>query len=77
MCIFNQKVLRENFKNCLNFEKDFYPKIIKRFKSDMRTLKGFWYAMDNIKDLNVLNNRKINKKIFNKVYKLSNKLNDK
>ena len=77
MCIFNQIVLRENFKNCLNFEKDFYPKIIKKFKSDMRTLKGFWYAMDNIKHLNVLNNRKINKKIFNKVYKLSNKLNDK
>ena len=77
MCIFKQKVLKENFKSFLNFEKDFYPKIIKKFKSDMYTLKGFWYAVDNIKDLNVLDKRKINKKIFNKVYKLLNKLNDK
>ena len=61
----------------INFEKDFYPKIIKKFKSDMYTLKGFWYAVDNMKDLNVLDKRKINKKIFNKVYKLLNKLNDK
>ena len=43
----------------------------------MHTLKGFWYAMDNVKHLNVLNKRKINKKIFNKIYKLSKKLNDK
>ena len=43
----------------------------------MYTLKGFWYAVDNIKDLNVLDKRKINKKIFNKMYKLLNKLNDK
>ena len=77
MSIINQKVLKENFKNYLNFEKDFYPRIIKKFKSDMHTLKGFWYAMDNIKHLNVLNKRKINKKIFNKIYKLSKKLNDK
>lgn len=77
MSIINQKVLREKFKNYLNFEKDFYPRIIKKYKTDMHTLKGFWYAMDNIKHLNVLNKRKINKKIFNKIYKLSKKLNDK
>ena len=77
MSIINQKILRENFKNYSNFEKDFYPRIIKKYKTDLHTLKGFWYAMDNIKHFNTLNKRKINKKIYYKIYKLSKKLNDK
>ena len=77
MSIINKKVLAENFKNYENFEKDFYPIVIKKFKSDIHTLKGFWYAMDNVKDLEILNKKNVNKKIFNKIYNLSNKLNDK
>lgn len=77
MSIINQKVLRENFKNYLNFEKDFYPRIIKKYKTDMHTLKGFWYAMDNIKDYGTLNKKKTNEKIYYKIYQLKKKLNDK
>ena len=77
MSIINKKVLAEKFKNYENFEKDFYPIVIKKFKSDIHTLKGFWYAMDNVKDLEILNKKNVNKKIFNKIYNLSNKLNDK
>ena len=77
MSIINKKVLAEKFKNYENFEKDFYPIVIKKFKSDIHTLKGFWYAMDNVKDLETLNKKNFNKKIFNKIYNLSNKLNDK
>jgi glucose-1-phosphate cytidylyltransferase len=73
MSIINRKILEENFKGCLNFEKDFYPKVIKKFKTDIHTLKGFWFAMDNVKQLQVLNKRKINKKIFNKIYNLLKK----
>lgn len=73
MSIINRKILEENFKGCLNFEKDFYPKVIKKFKTDVHTLKGFWFAMDNVKHLQVLNKRKINKKIFNKIYNLLKK----
>lgn len=74
MSIINKKILNENFKNYNNFEKDFYPKIIKKYKAGIYILKGFWYAMDNIKDLEILNEKNINKKIFNKIKKLSTKI---
>lgn len=73
MSIINKKILRENFKQSQNFEKDFYPKIIKKYNSGFQTLGGFWYAMDNIKHYNNLNKRKTNPIIFNKIYKLSKK----
>ena len=74
MSIMNKKILNENFKNFENFEKDFYPRVIKKYKSDIHSLQGFWYAMDNIKDYDILNKKNINKKIFNKIYKLHKKL---
>ena len=74
MSIINRKILNENFKNYENFEKDFYPKVIKKYKSDIHSLQGFWYAMDNIKDYDVLNKKNVNNKIFNKIYKLHKKL---
>ena len=77
MSIFSKKILRENFKNYLNFEKEFYPKLIKKFKTDVYNLKGFWYAVDNVKNLDVLNKVKINKIILNNIRKLKKKLNDK
>lgn len=73
MSIINKIILDENFKQCKNFEKDFYPKIIKKYNSDIHTLKGFWYAMDNIKHYNNLNQRKTNQLIYDKIYKLSKK----
>ena len=76
MSIINKKILMENFKKFSNFEKNFYPKIIKKFRVDYYTLKGFWYAMDNIKDFGTLNNRLINKKVFNNIKQLKKKLND-
>ena len=73
MSIINKKILYENFKQSKNFEKDFYPKVIKKYDSDIHTLKGFWYAMDNIKHYNNLNKRKNNQLIYNKIYNLSKK----
>ena len=73
MSIVNRIILKENFKQSLNFEKDFYPKVIKKFISDFHILKGFWYAMDNVKHFNNLNKKKNNQIIFNKIYKLSGK----
>ena len=40
-------------------------------------LDGFWYAMDNTKDMDKLNKKKIDKKIYNKINDLLKKLNDK
>ena len=73
MSIINKKVLEENFRRCKNFEKEFYPKVIRKYSSDIHNLKGFWYAMDNIKNYNTLNKKSINKNIFNRIYKLSKK----
>ena len=70
MSIFNRKILKERFKNYLNFEKDFYPKLIKKFKTDIHILKGFWYAVDNVKHLETLNKKKINRKNYYNIYKL-------
>lgn len=65
-----KKILDEKFKGKKNFEKEFYPKIIKKYKTKFFKLKGFWYAMDDIKQINAVNNKKVNLKIFNKVKRI-------
>jgi hypothetical protein len=59
----NKKVLRLNFKNFINFEKEFYPKIIRKYKSNFDSLGESWYSIDNIKDINIAHN-KISKKYY-------------
>ena len=41
-----------------NFEKDFYPKIIKKFKCDFNHIKGTWFSIDNQKDIQSLNEKR-------------------
>ena len=62
------------FKNFNNFEKDFYPKIIKKFKSDFNHIQGTWYSIDNQKDVNFLNEKKTSK--YLSIKKILKKLND-
>ncbi len=47
------------FKNSNNFEQEFYPRIIKKFKTELVKVKGFWHSIDGIKDLNMVNNSSI------------------
>ena len=70
MAIINKKILSENFKDNVNFEKEFYPKIIKKYKSSIKKLKGFWCAMDNMKDIDSLNKKKDNFQNYNKVKRI-------
>ena len=58
MSIINSNLLKLNFKNFENFEKEFYPLIIKRGKADLEILNGFWHSIDNVKDIQILNNHK-------------------
>jgi glucose-1-phosphate cytidylyltransferase len=58
MSIINSNLLKLNFKNFENFEKEFYPLIIKRGKADLKILNGFWHSIDNVKDIQILNNHK-------------------
>ena len=54
-----------------NFEKSFYPKLIKRNKLQLFKAKGFWHSVDNLKDFNLANSKKsINR--FIKIRKIQN-----
>lgn len=81
--ILNKNLLskfRSKYKDYLNFEKQFFPKVIKNYKSNFIRLLGFFHSIDNIKDIDMVNNRKtfpvkyekiklIKKKIKNKLKK--------
>jgi NDP-sugar pyrophosphorylase family protein len=78
MAIMNKKILfKEKFSKIENFEKNFYPKIIKKYECKIYNLKGFWYAMDSIKDIESANNKDINADVYNKINRLLKRLNDK
>tara|TARA_B100001939_G_C16903695_1_gene601235 strand:- start:205 stop:981 length:777 start_codon:yes stop_codon:yes gene_type:complete len=75
MSIFHKKILKINFKNYENFEKELYPQIIKKFNCNFKIFTGFWHSIDNIKD--ILNIKKENNPIkYKKIRKLFKKLND-
>ena len=71
--IIKSKLLKHKFKNFYNFEKEFYPKIIKKYKSHLENINGFWHSIDNVKDINMLKKKgnvkkyKITKKILKKL----------
>ena len=73
MSIINKKVIKKNFSNYNNFEKQLYPWIIKNFKCSISYLNGFWHAIDNIKDIDVVNKNK--NYMFSQVKKILNKVN--
>ena len=76
MSIMSKKTLKINFASFTNFEKQLYPIIIKKFKSNFCNLEGFWYSIDNIKDLESLK-KKNNESNFKILKKIEKKLNDK
>ena len=65
---------KHNFKNYENFEKEFYPLIIKKYKTVFKELVGRWYSIDNQKDIKLLNEKKNNKEFgfINKIKKQMN-----
>ena len=71
--IINSELLNNNFKNYNNFEKEFYLRIIKKYKSNFESIKGFWHSIDNIKDINILKKNR-NKKKYHKIQKILKKL---
>ena len=62
----------KHIKNSENFEQDFYPRIIKRFKTEKIQVKGFWHSIDSIKDLNTVNNSSIKNQKFIRLKSLQN-----
>tara|TARA_B100000787_G_scaffold166006_1_gene150619 strand:- start:4853 stop:5659 length:807 start_codon:yes stop_codon:yes gene_type:complete len=64
------KKFREFFKNSKNFEQEFYPKVIKRYKTKLMKIKGFTHSIDNIKDLDVVNIKNVQYEKFKNIKNL-------
>jgi len=62
------------FRHSSNFESDFYSKMIRGEKTGLTKPKGFWHAVDNIKDLKAVNTRSIYPNKFSLIEKLKKKL---
>lgn len=73
MSIINKEVIKKDFSNYTNFEKELYPWIIKNFKCSISHLDGFWHAIDNVKDIDAVNEDK--NYMFFQVKKILNKVN--
>jgi len=80
MSIIKTKLLKNiNFKNFKNFEINFFPKILKKnnYHKECKKIKGFWYAIDNLKQADEANNNKTKNYISSKIITIKKKLNEK
>ena len=71
--IIKSNLIARNFKLYNNFEKEFYPKIIKKNNTNFEEINGFWHSIDNEKDIKNLN-KKVKNKIYSKVKKIKKNL---
>ena len=69
------KKLNKYFKNSENFEQEFYPRIIKKFRTELVKVKGFWHSIDSVKDLNMVNNSSVKNQKFKRLQSLQKFLN--
>ena len=60
------------FRNSENFEQEFYPRVIKKFHTELAKVKGFWHSIDSIKDLNMVNNSSVKNQKFIRLKSLKN-----
>ena len=71
MSIIKTKLLKKiNFKEFKNFEINFYPKILKstkKYNNVSKKIFGFWYAMDDLKQVEVANKNQKNNYISKKI----------
>ena len=61
---------KKNYMNSKNFEQSFFPRLIKKTPSKLIKTKGFWHSIDNLKDLFIVDQKKINPKKFNQIKKI-------
>ena len=71
--IINRDLLRLKFQNYKNFEKEFYPRVIKKFKTNFNQIQGFWHSIDIPRDVEELYKAN-NKKKYYEVVKLKKQL---
>ena len=56
--LMNKKLLVQNFKPYKNFEKELYPRIIKKYNCRVETPQGFFTSIDTLKDVQKVNSKK-------------------
>ncbi len=71
------KKFEKFFKNSNNFEQDFYPILIKKYKTKLVKIKGFWHSIDNIKDLDAVNIQGDQNQKYKRLKKIKNALKHK
>ena len=71
--VIKSNLIVKNFKSNFNFEREFYPKIIQRNKTNFKEINGFWYSIDNEKDIKNLN-VKLNNTNYSKIQTIKKKL---
>ena len=64
------KKFNKYFKISDNFEQEFYPRIIKKFKTELVKVKGFWHSIDSVKDLNMVSNSSVKNQKFKRLQSL-------
>ena len=68
------KKLKKKCKEDSKFETELFPIFIKSFNAEFTKLTGFWYSIDNIKDIKAINNKKTLKNKYMNLRKIKNKL---
>jgi glucose-1-phosphate cytidylyltransferase len=68
------KKLKKKYKKTLNFETELFPIFINAFDAELIKLAGFWYSIDNIKDIKVINDKKALKSKYMSLKKIKKKL---
>ena len=79
MSIINtEKLIKNNriFATSSNFEMNFFPFFIKKYKTNLIKLLGFWHSIDNEKDISAINDKKKSKKKFLILSKIKKKLSN-
>ena len=68
------KKLKKKCKEDSKFETELFPIFIKSFNAEFTKLTGFWYSIDNIKDIKAINDKKTLKNKYTNLRKIKNKL---
>ena len=68
------KKLKKKCKEDSKFETELFPIFIKSFNAEFTKLTGFWYSIDNIKDIKAINNKKTLKNKYMNLRKIKNQL---
>ncbi len=68
------KKFRNKCKKASNLETELFPLFINSYNAELVKLTGFWHSVDNMKDINVINDKKILKNKYISLKKIKQKL---